>query len=666
MKPSVPCLLLTRDDELAQRVKAYVGPLAELQVLRDANDLYARLATSDPALILLDVRGIEIHDLVLRINTDWPGTLILALGVARSDPLLEAEALGVYAVEELEFDGRRLQAMIQRSLNFIQLTEEVRLLRDTLADPAKRPDSASTRSPAAGPPSMRLQLPALRHSGRADDLIADIVDSVVHSGMVLRAGLFAYVPEREVYTLKIAFGVRDEIRALEFRSDAPLVRWLEQNAHLVARNGLSQMRTTVDQMMLRRSLDSMGAELIVPLQGRRMFIGWLFIGQRATGLTFDAADLLEIMVFSEQAAVAIENATLYDDLAFQHTLTETLLHSLSAGIVMTSADGQIRWVNGSAEQMLGLNLAQVMNQPVEMLGSRLADMLRRTLTNEEQPAPQEWTEQPSLRCFSARTKRLMNGATGLGAVAFIHDLTRERILNEKQEELERTVFWNELAAAISHEIRNPLVAIKTFAQLLPERYQDPEFQNEFRTLVSGEVDRLNAIIDQINDFAHRPELKFQALTLAPLIAKSVGLVLPPAEQSTVVVTTEIPDGLPKIWGDEPTLVECFVHILRNAVEAMDRQTEPQIKISANLVHADTTHAKMEIVFKDNGHGLSTMLIDKAFSPFCTTKARGLGLGLYIVKRTMVDHNGRVEIRSDSNGTTVTLQVPLRANPAGQA
>jgi nitrogen-specific signal transduction histidine kinase len=662
MTPKIPCLLLTRDDELVQRVKAYVGTLTALQVLRKTNELDTQLAVSDPALILLDVRGIDLHDLVPRLHTDWPRTLILALGVPRSDPLLEAEALGVYAVEELEFDGRRLQAMIQRSLDYIRLAEEVRLLRDTRAESGRPQDSLTpARAPAMA--TMRLQLPALRHSGRADDLIADIVDSVVRSGMVLRAGLFARIPESGVFKLKIAFGVRDEVRALEFEPDASLVRWLEQNAHLVARSGLSQLRTSEDQMMLRRALDSMGAELIVPLQGRRMFMGWLFIGQRSTGLAFDAADLLDIMVFAEQAAVAIENATLYDDLAFQHTLTETLLHSLSAGIELTSADGQIRWVNDSAEKILGLELTQVLNQPVEKLGSRLADMLHRTLNSEMEPAPQEWTDQPTQQCFSARTKRLMNGATGLGAVAFIHDLTRERILNEKQEELERTVFWNELAAALSHEIRNPLVAIKTFAQLLPERYQDPEFQNEFRTLVSGEVDRLNAIIDQINDFAHRPELQFKALALAPLVAKSVALVLP--EPSPIQIILEIPDELPPLWGDEKTLVESFAHLLRNAVEALDGQTAPQIRINASVVHEATIHARLVIAFADNGHGIPQALVDKVFSPFCTTKARGLGLGLPIVKRTLVDHNGRVEIRSDATGTTVTLQIPLRANGVGQ-
>jgi nitrogen-specific signal transduction histidine kinase len=74
---------------------------------------------------------------------------------------------------------------------------------------------------------------------------------------------------------------------------------------------------------------------------------------------------------------------------------------------------------------------------------------------------------------------------------------------------------------------------------------------------------------------------------------------------------------------------------------------------------------MILVFKDNGHGIPPTLVDKVFSPFCTTKARGLGLGLPIVKRTLVDHNGRVEIRSDATGTTVTLQIPLRANGVGQ-
>jgi signal transduction histidine kinase len=258
----------------------------------------------------------------------------------------------------------------------------------------------------------------------------------------------------------------------------------------------------------------------------------------------------------------------------------------------------------------------------------------------------------------------MNGTTCLGAVVFIHDLTRERVLNEKQDELERTVFWNELAAAISHEIRNPMVAIKTFAQLLPERYLDPEFQNEFRTLVSGEVDRLNAIIDQINDFAHRPELIFKALTLAPLVARSIQSVLPVSTPSNVEVTNEIPEGLPTIWGDEKTLVECFIHILRNALEAMDHQAQPKIRISASVVHEATPHAKMVIAFRDNGQGIPAALIDKVFSPFCTTKARGLGLGLPIVKRTMVDHNGRVEINSSTNGTAVILQVPLRASEAG--
>ena len=79
-------------------------------------------------------------------------------------------------------------------------------------------------------------------------------------------------------------------------------------------------------------------------------------------------------------------------------------------------------------------------------------------------------------------------------------------------QLERAQFWTDLAAGMSHEIRNPLVAIKTFAQLLPERYADAEFRAEFSRLVAGEVDRLNGIIEQINAFAHPPALAVPRMT----------------------------------------------------------------------------------------------------------------------------------------------------------
>ena len=91
------------------------------------------------------------------------------------------------------------------------------------------------------------------------------------------------------------------------------------------------------------------------------------------------------------------------------------------------------------------------------------------------------------------------------------DVTGAKLFQEKEEQLERAAFWNELASSMSHEIRNPLVAIKTFSQLLPKRYADPDFRAEFSEQVTAEVDQLNHIIDKLNEFASPPKPIFQAL-----------------------------------------------------------------------------------------------------------------------------------------------------------
>src|SRR5207237_3358226 len=123
--------------------------------------------------------------------------------------------------------------------------------------------------------------------------------------------------------------------------------------------------------------------------------------------------------------------------------------------------------------------------------------------------PSQWIDNKTRRSLAVETRRLMSEDTPLGAVAVVHDLTAEETLREKQTLLDRAAFWTDLAASMSHEIRNPLVAIKTFAQLLPERFDDADFRKEFNQIVVSEIDRLDQIITKINNFAHPPELVFK-------------------------------------------------------------------------------------------------------------------------------------------------------------
>jgi len=437
----------------------------------------------------------------------------------------------------------------------------------------------------------------------------------------------------------------------------PLVKWLTVHAHTICRGKLGHISDHGEKLMLQRALDAHGAEVIIPMQGRERTIGWLFVGHHVTGVPFQQEDLQNLVGLAEHVSLMLDNALLYGEVAVQKTLAETVLHSIPVGIVAAGADGRVRWFNDAASRMLSTPVEAVMNQPVARLGSRLAHLLARGVDGQALENPRTWTDKLSGRTLSAMTRPLMSGDTYLGAVAIVHDLTKELLLREKQERIDRATFWAELAAAMSHEVRNPLVAISTFAQLLPERYADEKFRDKFSVLVSQEIGRLNGMIDQINSFANPPDLAFVSLGVSPLMKSALALARKRAPGDRAVMKESFDKDLPRLSGDETALTECLAHLIVNAIEAVQQVEKPVITLSAREHGSANGDDCVEIRISDNGVGIPAELRDKVFSPFCTTKARGIGLGLPIVRRTITDHSGNVSIETGSRGTIVLISLP---------
>ncbi|MCX6996448.1 MAG: ATP-binding protein [Kiritimatiellaeota bacterium] len=666
-----PCLLYSEDDEWAGRVARSLQPAAAVRPGRARAQLESILERNCAAVLLLDVRGESTLELLARIVATWPPTVVLAFGEPGSDPLREAEALGVYAVESLLADHRRLQAVVARALEYLQLRVENRLLRDEAERIARRGSAA--RPAPAGEPSGALaarRFPsAARHVDNVEALLESLAEVVADAVLVTRVGLFCRSRDSDQFRLRAGIRCLADTGELTYEPADALVRWLERHVHMVFRPHLEHIEDPATRLLLRQTLDVLGAEVLVPLQARERLLGWLFVGHRATGLPFEQAHLEQLNTVADHVSTTLENALLYEELTIQKTLAETLLQTLPTGIVAVDAAGIVRWYSAAAQAILDLPVAAVLHQPVEKLGSRIADIVRRSLLGEAAvtPAPL-WTDPVSQRTMAVQGLQLADRELCLGAVALIQDLTAQQAFKEKQEQMERAVFWTELAAGMSHEIRNPLVAIKTFAQLLPERYNDAEFRDEFSQNVTREVDRLNSIITQIHEFAHPPQLKFEAVDLRSTLNQSVETVFPAAQRHDLVVELHLDPHLPPVWGDRRARTESFVFMLTNAREALAQRAGARVVIRACVVPGAPgapANPQLEIAFADNGPGIPSEIADRVFSPFCTTKARGLGLGLPIVKRTVVDHNGQVRIDPSGKGTVVTITLPQAPEGAAQ-
>ena len=657
------CILYTQDGSLVRRIRAFLRVIAQVRHVSEPDRLDAVLQQASPVVLLADLRAKDASDLITQIHKEWPEVVITALGTLRSEPLREAEQSGIYAAEDLQLERRRFQALVLRAFEHLRLSLENRELRgqSSLAPFSDQPrhfDLAERQ--ASSMPMLRFPR-VFRRFANVEALLANLVESVADAASVTRVGIFSRIRQGDGYRLRAGLRCLPETYEVEYSERDPLVRWFEFHAHLICRSNLAHATDLTQRTLMKRALDAFGAEVIVPLHARGQIIGWLFFGHRFTGQRLEYHDLENLTLLAEHVSTVLENALLHEELTLQKTLAETLLKSIPPGIVATDEDAIIRWFNPTAEEILGLNAADVLNRPVEAAGSRLASFIRETLNAKSHLPAQHWVDANTKRSLGIEARRLVDQQTPLGAVAVVHDLTGEENLRQKQDLLDRAAFWTDLAASMSHEIRNPLVAIKTFAQLLPERFDDAGFREEFNVIVVQEIDRLDKIINQINDFAHPPELVMKPIDVRTPVKKALEVARGKFGTNGTPIEIDLPNDLPRVLGDETALTEVFAHLVANAAEATFGQSKPRITLGARPIRAGQGTSGVVVTVQDNGRGIAPDLKDKIFSPFCTTKARGMGLGLPIVKRTVFDHNGRVDIDSNPHGTSVSVMLPASEN-----
>ena len=661
MMPAPVCILYTQDAELVRRTRAFLRTMSQVRHVSDPDRLEPVLQQTGPSVLMMDLRSKECRELIDQIQNEQPDVLIIALGVGQSETLREAEQFGIYAAEEIGLERRRFQALLGRAFDYLKVSQENRDLRETSA---MAPEIPRKREIIHEPADARRTFPllrfprVLRRVDNMDVLVTTVVEALAEAAGVSRVGLFSRTRKGDPYQLRAGLHCLPETGELQFGERDALVRWFELNAHLISRANLVRTQDQRQRTIMRRALDMFGAEAIVPLYARGSIIGWVFFGHRVTGQLFDDRDLEGLTMLAEHVSTILENAILYEEATVQKTLAETLLKSIPPGIVAIDEDATVRWFNPPAEKILGVSGAAALNKPVESVGTRLASLLRETLESKTPMPPQHWIDNNTRRSLSVETRQLADNGSPLGAVAVIQDLTSQETLREKQALLDRATFWTDLAASMSHEIRNPLVAIKTFAQLLPERFDDADFRKEFNKIVVSEIDRLDKIITQINNFAHPPELVFKPIDVRSSVKKGVEIARSRfGINGKVELETSLPSNLPRVLGDETALAEAFAHLVANAAEASADRNNPRITLSAKPVRTGKHPAAVVVTVRDNGTGIAPEIREKIFSPFCTTKPRGMGLGLPIVKRTVFDHHGRVEVDSTSKGTQVSVLLP---------
>jgi signal transduction histidine kinase len=252
-----------------------------------------------------------------------------------------------------------------------------------------------------------------------------------------------------------------------------------------------------------------------------------------------------------------------------------------------------------------------------------------------------------------------------GATLFFKDLTRVEQLEERERLRDRLAALGEMAAAIAHEVKNPLAGIEVMAGILKRQLTESEDAQSILRDIIKEAKMANAIVVEVLNFVRPIRLQVERISLADVVHDAISLAESHVPRGKVQLALDLPEDLAPIQGDPHQLRQLFTNLLTNAFEALGGAgnvglAAHQLSTEEESGGTDAQSVPMiQVEVTDDGPGMPADVMDRIFSPFFTTKPQGSGLGLAIVRKIVDAHDGRIDVSARPNGGTrfrVTLPV----------
>ncbi len=415
------------------------------------------------------------------------------------------------------------------------------------------------------------------------------------------------------------------------------------------------------------------SELAVPLVAKDRVIGVFNVESRKPN-AFGEEDIEPLMILASQAAVAIENARLYDNLRtvshrYQslHRLNERILKSVSLGIYAVDEGMTITSWNRKIEEMSGLSEENALGKNLFELFPALedegvAERIRRVLRTgkAEKVRLAHRNLRGELRFQKRRLAPLKDGERTTGVVVIVEDVTEFKRLLEQIIQSEKLVEIGRLSAGIAHEVNNPLAVIAYAAQLLEREENLSDFQQEMVERIGSEVERLRALTGSLLSFSRAKEMVRRETDLNEILRDVLRLVR--FDLSRQAITLEESYGeLPRVLADANKLKQVFINLLMNAAQAMKKGG------GVSVTTRRSRPKEVEIAIADNGPGIPPDVLERIFEPFFTTKkeGEGTGLGLYVCRNIIREHSGKLLVDTRvGGGTTFRILLPAGAPDEG--
>ena len=348
-----------------------------------------------------------------------------------------------------------------------------------------------------------------------------------------------------------------------------------------------------------------------------------------------------------------------------------LVFNLRTGVLAITRDGCIAAMNDVAYRVLGLapQTSDIGRPFAEVLHDSpdVVRILQDAFEMDELPNRAEMRLRKTGRAIGYSVSHIYDDAGEMvGATLFFKDLTKVEQLEERERLKDRLATLGEMAAAIAHEVKNPLASIEVMAGVLKRQLTTQPDATEILDDIIKEAKVANSIVVEVLEFVRPIPLQVERASLEEVVKDSITLAEGKMRRGVVSIDTHIAPEVPDLLADPQQLRQLFSNLLANAFEALGGEGHVEIRATLRPAEEEPSGSgellqppQVVIEVRDDGPGITPDDLERIFSPFFTTKPQGTGLGLAIVRKVVDAHDGHIDaVSALGRGATFRVTLPV--------
>ncbi len=498
---------------------------------------------------------------------------------------------------------------------------------------------------------------ALSNQLNKDRFLALFLNAVNELVPVAKLSVLLKSSYSDDYVVVAQRGLDPEVHEqFRFKAKEGIISWLAGEGRILQYSEVLAKKDCRHYADLMQEMKLLHATVCIPLVAYGKLNGVLCLGSKVAGTPFYEKELELLYTVCGNIAIALNDIDLHERLYNQKVYIESILQLMTSGVVAINKEDIVTTFNQRAGEILSCEPEDMVGKDLRSLPSPLGDLLYETLSSGRSYHKKEVELPRGKLPLELSTYRMTSSAGDvLGSVMIVDDISSRKQAELERRQAEQIEVLNRFVGQLAHEIKNPMVAIQTFSEMLPEKYDDSCFRDFFSRTVKQELKKLNELIDQLSAFSSALLYKYEVVYARDLCEAAIKLLHEQGIGLNLPVETGYCEENPRVVVDQMNVSRAFSYLIKYFFETLQEDGSLTVKTSTE---GSETAGVVKIIFSAAVKRVNPEDIKGMFDPLEIRPDNTISLGLPVSKKIIEDHGGELQVvQPDSKTLRFEVKLP---------